>query len=379
MTLHTREEPMPSMPAAARSVRVAIAGVGNCAAALVEGLAWYRERPDDDDGLLFARLGGRDVRDLEVVTAFDIARAKVGLPIEQAILQAPNLFQRAGVTVSAPARVHRGPTLDGNPEHLARLVPESDLPVVDVERVLREERVDVLVNLLPTGSSLATEHYASAALQAGCSFINAIPTPMAQRPDWQARFSDRGLVLLGDDVKSQLGTTILHRALLALMPLRGARLRSTSQVNIGGNTDFANFVHRAESKLVSKRKSLRRFVEGADCHVGHHYDPTRGPWKNAHIELDATVFAGSRVRIAVRLDSDDKPNCAGSLVDLVRVAHASRLLGLPGVVVEACAFYMKSPPMEMDEDEALAVLRERFGEEPGGEERVAGTVDSAAG
>src|SRR5437667_339054 len=217
------------MPKKKTPVRLAIAGVGNCASSFVEGLSWYRQHPRDRAGLLFPALGGYSVDDIEIV----------------------------------------------------------------------------------------------AALEAGCAFVNCIPTIYAQRPEVRSRFRRKKLPVLGDDIKSQLGTTILHRTLLRMLQLRGAELVKTSQVNIGGNTDFANFVHRAETKLVSKRKSMVGLLGNAAFHVGHHYDPTRGPLKHAFIDIDATVFAGSRVRISVELDSDDKPNSAGSVVDLIRLAKAA--------------------------------------------------------
>ncbi|HEY2968841.1 MAG TPA: inositol-3-phosphate synthase [Casimicrobiaceae bacterium] len=256
--------------------------------------------------------------------------------------------------------MQRGPSLDGNPPHLAALVPESPAPPVDVAAVLCEKRADVLVNLLPTGSLEASAHYARAALEAGCAFINCIPTILAQRPEIQEQFRQKGLVVLGDDIKSQLGTTILHRTLLQMLHLRGAELVSTSQVNIGGNTDFANFVHRAETKLVSKRKSMAGLLGQANFHVGHHYDPTKGPLKNAFIDIDAAVFGGSPVKISVKLESDDKPNSAGSVVDLIRLAKAAMDAAWAGIIPEACAFYMKSPPVEMDEDEALELIRRNW-------------------
>lgn len=339
-------------------VKIAIAGIGNCASSLIEGLSFYRQHPETDEGLLFPRLGGYSVRDLQVVAAFDISARKVGLPINQAIYQEPNNFVRIpGTKVESTVTVLRGPTLDGNPEHLARFVPESLAEPVNIANVLAEHQVDVLVNLLPTGSIHATETYANAALEAGCAFVNCIPTVLAQRPEIQAQFEARQLPILGDDIKSQLGTTILHRSLLQMLELRGAALHKTSQVNIGGNTDFANFVYRAETKLVSKRKSLARYLNGSEFHVGHHYDPTRGALKNAYIEIEASVFGGSPVKISVKLESDDKPNSAGSIADLLRLAKAGLARGNAGIIPEVCAFYMKSPPVEMEEQEAMQMIR----------------------
>lgn len=343
-------------------IRVAIAGLGNCASSLIEGIQYYRENPDVEDGLLFLNLGGYSVRDIDVVAAFDISSAKVGRWVKEAIYQAPNNFVRIPeIHVDGEARVFRGPTLDGNPEHLARFVRESQETPVDVVEILKAHRVDVLVNLLPTGSLEATEFYAQCALQAGCAFINCIPTILAQRSEMQDAFRQKQLPLLGDDIKSQIGTTILHRALLHLLESRGATLKKTSQVNIGGNTDFANFVYRAESKLVSKRKSLARYVnEKTDFHVGHHYDPTKGPLKNAFIEIEAAVFGGSPVKISIKLESDDKPNSSGSVADLIRIAKGAMDRHMSGYIPEACAFYFKSPPTPMDDLESLALIRQNW-------------------
>lgn len=345
-----------------RRIRVAIAGLGNCASSLIEGICFYRENPETDAGLLFPTLSGYSVRDIEVVATFDISALKVDKMVKEAIYQAPNNFVRIpGIHVDNKARVFRGPTLDGNPEHLARFVPESPQQPVNVASVLEDQQVDVLVNMLPTGSLEATEFYSQAALKAGCAFINCIPAVLAQRSEVQGQYLQKHLPLLGDDIKSQIGTTILHRALLHLLESRGATLNKTSQVNIGGNTDFANFVYRAESKLVSKRKSLSRYLnENTDFHVGHHYDPTKGPWKNAFIEIETAVFGGSPVKISVKLESDDKPNSAGSVVDLIRIARGAMDQQIGGFIPDACAFYFKSPPAPMDDLEALEMIRKNW-------------------
>jgi myo-inositol-1-phosphate synthase len=280
-----------------KAIRLAVAGVGNCAASLIEGISYYRQNGQDQRGLLFPVLGGHSVGDIEVVAAFDISAKKVGRPLGEAMLQPPNNFVRipGDIVVGNSIVVQRGATLDGNPPDLAQLVPESSAPPADVAAVLRESRAQVLVNLLPTGSIQASEYYAKAALEAGCAFVNCIPTVFAQRPEMQEQFRQKKLPLLGDDIKSQLGTTILHRTLLQMLQLRGAHLLTTSQVNIGGNTDFANFVHRAETKLASKHKSMSGLLGEASFHVGHHYDLTRGSLKNAFIDIEAAVFGGSPV------------------------------------------------------------------------------------
>jgi myo-inositol-1-phosphate synthase len=343
-------------------IRVAIAGLGNCAASLIEGIQYYRQNPESNEGLLFPHLACYSVHDIEVVAAFDISSPKVNKLVKQAIYESPNNFVRIpDVSVDTEARVYRGPTLDGNPEHLARFVPESSEEPVDVVSVLKDNAVDVLVNLLPTGSFEATEFYAQRSLEAGCAFINCIPTVLAQRPEVQAQFREKQLPLLGDDIKSQIGTTILHRALLHMLESRGATLHKTSQVNIGGNTDFANFVQRAESKLVSKRKSLARYLhEDTAFHVGHHYDSTKGPLKNAFIEIEAGVFGGSPVKLSIKLESDDKPNSAGSIVDLIRIAKGALDHQMGGLIPDACAFYFKSAPTPVDDLEALEMIRHNW-------------------
>jgi myo-inositol-1-phosphate synthase len=343
-------------------IRLGIVGMGNCASSLIEGISYYRQHPESDEGLLFPCLGGYSVREIELVAAFDISARKVGQPVRQAIYQEPNNFSRIpGVTVKNEVILQRGPTLDGNPPHLAKFVPESSAPVVNVANILMENRVQVLVNLLPTGSVEATEYYCQEAWKAGCAFINCIPTILAQREEIQEQFRAKSLPILGDDIKSQLGTTILHRTLLQMLKLRGATLQKTSQVNIGGNTDFANFVYRAETKLISKRKSLAAYVGDAEYHVGHHYDVTRGPLKNAYIELESVVFGCSPVKISVKLESDDKPNSAGSVADLIRLARLALDEGLGGILPEVCAFYFKSSPVEMEEVEALERIQEKWG------------------
>lgn len=331
-------------------IRVAIAGVGNCAASLIEGLEFYRQNPDNDDGLLFPNLAGYNVRDINIALAIDISSSKVGKSLSEAIYEYPNNFVRQRIIgFSSNVTVVRGPTLDGNPPHLAHYVHESESQPVDISGILADSNIDVLVNLLPTGSIEATEYYAKAALDAGCGFINCIPTVLAQRKEFQDLFQQKGLPILGDDIKSQVGTTILHRAVLHMLESRGAKLKKTSQVNIGGNTDFANFVHRAETKLVSKRKSLQRYVDGAEFHVGHHYDVTRGPLKTAFIDIEALVFGNSSVKLSIKLESDDKPNSAGSVCDLIRICRGSIDRKLSGFIPEACAYYMKSPPLPMDD------------------------------
>ena len=342
-------------------IRVAIAGIGNCAGSLFDGIAFYRANPHCNAGLLFPTLAGYRVSDIELVAGFDISADKVGKRLSDAIEAPPNNFVRTSeMSMTCDALVYRAPTLDGNPPHLARFVTESPREPENVAEILRQTCTDVLLNLLPTGSLEASEFYASMALEARCAFVNCIPSILAQRDDLRNAFARYNLPILGDDIKSQVGTTILHRTLLHMLESRGAVLRSTSQINIGGNTDFANFVHRGETKLESKRKSLSRYTELAASHVGHHYDPTRGAFKHAIIDIEAEVFGRSPVKIAVRLESDDKPNSAGSIVDVIRIAKGAMDRSISGVIPEACAYYFKSPPSSLDDGVAFDLIKKNW-------------------
>lgn len=340
-----------------RKINVAIAGLGNCAGSLIEGLTYYQQNKTTE-GLLFPILGGWSLSDVEIVVAFDISAEKVGKTIEKAIYQFPNNFHRiANLKVFNKAPVLRGHTLDGNPEHLQKFVKESKEKEVDVPEVLKKYKVDVLLNLLPTGSIEATEFYGLSALKAKCAFVNCIPTIFAQKANIAQQFKKQKLPLIGDDIKSQVGSTMLHRSILNMLKDRGAKIIKSSQINIGGNTDFANFIYRAQTKLVSKYKSLSLFIpEGVPNHIGHHYDPTKAAFKKTLFDIEAEVFAGSKVKISIQLESDDKPNSAGSIIDLIRIAKAEKDEGHGGAIKEACAYYMKSAPYPMEDDEAYNLV-----------------------
>jgi myo-inositol-1-phosphate synthase len=340
-----------------RKINVAIAGLGNCAGSLIEGLTYYQQSKTTE-GLLFPTLGGYSLADIEIVVAFDISDRKVGKTTDEAIYESPNNFYRIdNLRVLNKAPVLRGHTLDGNPEHLQKFVKESKEKTVDVPEALKKYKVDILLNLLPTGSVEATEFYGLSALKAKCAFINCIPTIFAQKSDIAQQFKRQKLPLIGDDIKSQVGSTMLHRSVLNMLKNRGAKIVKSSQINIGGNTDFANFIYRAQTKLVSKYKSLSLFIpEGVPNHIGHHYDPTKGAFKKALFDMEAEVFAGSKVKISIQLESDDKPNSAGSIIDLIRIAKAEKDKGRGGVIKEACAYYMKSAPYPMEDDEAYNLV-----------------------
>ena len=342
-------------------IRVAVVGLGNCAGSLIEGLNYYR-KSQIKEGLLFPILGGYSLADINIECGFDIARDKVGKTLSRAIYSFPNNFQRiSGIEVEENGPVYRGSTLDGNPEHLKKFVEEDPNDPVNVVDKLREHRIDILINLLPTGSVEATKFYAEAALEAGCGFINCIPTEYAQNVENIERFKKKNLPLIGDDIKSQVGSTIIHRAILNMLLDRGAKIIKSSQLNIGGNTDFANFVYRAHTKLISKYKSLSLFLEeGIPNHIGHHYDPTKGPFKKTLFDVEAYVFGGSKVKISIQLESDDKPNSAGSIIDLIRIAQCEKEKGNGGCIYEACAYYTKSAPEQLKDKEALDLVRSKW-------------------
>src|SRR3989344_5786270 len=345
-----------------KKINVAIVGLGNCAGALVEGVEFYSK--DNTDGLLFPVLGGYKVSDINFVCAFDISKRKVNKTIGDAIYQYPNNFNRILTeNVHSESPVYKGPTFDGNPDHLKKFFEEdTNTKDEDVVKILRGHSVDIVVNLLPTGSNEATHFYGMSALSAGCGFINCIPTIFAQDESIQKKFKENGVPLIGDDIKSQVGSTIIHRAILNMLCDRGAKITKSSQINIGGNTDFANFVYRAETKLISKYKSLKQYITyGVPNHIGHHYDVTKEGYKKTLFDVESKVFGGSKVKISVQLESDDKPNSAGSVIDLIRIASHEKEKGNGGCVYDACSYYNKSAPIQLKDSEAYERIKTRWG------------------
>jgi len=344
-------------------IRVAIAGLGNCAGSLIEALSLYKNNTDEL-GFIFEKIGGYLISDIRIVCAFDIADGKVGKTVSEAIYSYPNNFNRfciPNIDDEDDAPVYMAEVHDGNPDHLAIFVKESTAEPINIVDTLHNHNVDVLLNLLPTGSHEATHYYGEAAYEAGVAFINCIPTKYAQQKQVADRFKAKGIAIIGDDVKSQVGSTMLHRALLDMLHERGANIMKSSQINIGGNSDFANFVHRAESKLVSKKLSLAYYLDGnTECHLGHHYDVTKGAFKKTLFDIQASVFGGSTVKIQMILESDDKPNCAGSIVDMIRIAKTSMDRKAGGLIEEACLYYCKSYEIHMTDSEARKLVQEKW-------------------
>lgn len=345
----------------AKQLRIGLVGVGNCASSLVQGLTYYREARGNEPipGLMNPVLGGYHVSDIEISAAFDVAAAKVGRDVSEAILAAPNntrVFAPVGPT---GVEVNRGATLDGLGRYLADSVIESDAPIADVTGVLRDSRTDVLVSYLPVGSQRANEWYMERALEAGCGVVNCLPVFIASRLDWRARFEARGVPIIGDDVKSQVGATIIHRVLANLFQERGVHLDNTYQLNFGGNADFQNMLERDRlaSKKISKTQAITSQMEVQlppdHVHVGpSDFVPWLADRKIAYIRLEGTSFGGLPLHAEVKLEVWDSPNSAGVVIDAIRCAKLAMDRGQAGALIGPSSYFMKSPPQQFNDDQA---------------------------
>jgi myo-inositol-1-phosphate synthase len=345
----------------ASKVRVGIVGVGNCASSFVQGLTYYSDAHANEPvpGLMNVDLGGYHVHDIEIASAFDVNARKVGRDLAEAIYAEPNNTCRFADVAPTGVRVERGPTLDGLGRYLRDEVEESDQPPVNVSERLADTRTDVLVSYLPVGSQLATEWYASRALDAGCAFVNCIPVFIASTPAWRKKFEQRGLPLIGDDIKSQVGATIVHRMLVNLMRERGVRLDRTYQLNFGGNTDFKNMLERErlESKKISKTKSVTSQLDVPLADGSIHVGPSdHVPWladrKWAYIRLEGTTFGGVPLNMELKLEVWDSPNSAGVVIDAVRCAKLALDRRIGGALVGPSSYFMKSPPRQFTDHDA---------------------------
>ncbi len=344
-------------------IRVAIAGVGNCASSLVQGVTFYRGAANQDrvPGLMHVELGGYHVADVEFCAAFDVSAAKVGRDLSQAILAAPNNTHVFAEVPPLGVQVQRGPTLDGIGRYLTDVIEESSEPVADATQVLRDSGADVLVSYLPVGSEMATRHYAEAALAARCAFVNCVPVFIASDAKWRGRFEEAGVPLIGDDIKSQVGATIVHRILAHLFERRGVRLDHTYQLNFGGNTDFLNMLER--DRLASKKLSKTRAVlsesherlKARDVHIGpSDYVPWLDDRKWAYIRMEGTGFGDVPMSCELKLEVWDSPNSAGVVIDAVRCAKLAADRGVGGALTSPSSYMMKSPPEQVTDEEAQA-------------------------
>lgn len=345
-----------------RPVRVAIIGVGNCASSLVQGVAFYRSAREDDaavPGLMHVDLGGYHISDIEFCAAFDIAANKVGKDLAEAIFAEPNNTQQFSDVPPTGVAVHRGCTLDSVGKYLRASLIESEWPVDDVVSILRRSRADVVVSYLPVGSEKATRWYVEQVLDAGCAFVNCIPVFIASQSSWRNRFARRGLPIIGDDVKSQVGATIVHRVLTNLFRERGLQLDRTYQLNFGGNTDFQNMLERErlESKKLSKTlavtSQLDRPLSMQNAHVGpSDYVPWLADRKWCYIRMEGTGFGNLPVNCELKLEVWDSPNSAGVVIDAIRCAKLGLDRGIAGALEGPSSYFMKSPPIQLTDDEA---------------------------
>jgi len=346
-------------------VRVAIIGVGNCASALVQGVHFYKDAPDDAfiPGLMHVNLGGYHVSDVEFTAAFDIDRDKVGLDLAEAIWQPPNNTIKFADVPRLGVSVHRGMTHDGLGKYLSQVIVKAPGSTADILRILKDTGTDVVVNFLPVGSEMATKWYVEQVLDAGCGFVNCIPVFIAREGYWQSRFAERGLPVIGDDIKSQVGATIVHRVLTRLFRERGVRLDRTYQLNFGGNMDFYNMLERErlESKKISKTNAVTSQLDhelpADDIHVGpSDYVPWLTDRKWCHIRMEGTTFGEVPLNLELKLEVWDSPNSAGVVIDAVRCCKLALDRGLGGAILEPSSYFMKSPPVQFTDDEARRKL-----------------------
>lgn len=348
-------------------VRVAIVGVGNCASSLVQGVQFYRDAPDNEEvpGLMHVRLGGYHVSDIVFSAAFDIADKKVGADLAMAITESPNNTLRFANVPPLGVPVRRGMTHDGLGKYLAGVVRKAPGKTDDVARILRDTGTDVVVNYLPVGSEEATKWYCEQVLEAGCALVNCIPVFIASASYWQERFRLKGLPLLGDDIKSQLGATILHRVLAALFVERGVQIEQTYQLNFGGNTDFLNMLERErlESKKISKTGAVTSQIPyhlpTDNVHVGpSDYVPWLKDRKWCHIHMTGRGFGNVPISMEAKLEVWDSPNSAGVVIDAVRCAKIAKDRGLAGPVEAASCCFFKTPPRQFSEPDGRRLLEE---------------------
>ncbi len=353
-------------------IKIAIAGVGNCASALLQGIEYYRNNQGETPlGLMHLEIGGYYPWDIEVVAAFDIDQRKVGKPLEEAVFALPNCTQTIwenlpeyGVTVQM------GPVLDGFSEHMKKYPDNSTFLIskdkpVDVSEVLKESGAEILINYLPVGSQKATEHYAEACIKTGVSFINCIPVFIVSNPEWAMRFAEKNIPIIGDDIKSQVGATIIHRTLAKLFSDRGVKIDHTYQLNFGGNTDFLNMLNRERlySKKISKTKAVEsqiaQGIEAENIHIGpSDYVPWLKDKKICFIRMEGRMFGNVPMNLDLRLEVEDSPNSAGCVIDAIRCCKLARERGIGGPLTSISAYTMKHPPEQMPDADARQAVEE---------------------
>jgi myo-inositol-1-phosphate synthase len=348
-------------------VNVAIIGVGNCASSLVQGVSFYKKAKENEfvPGLMHVNLGGYHISDINFVAAFDIDKNKVGKDLARAIFTRHNNTFKFCEVPNTGVKVQRGMTHDGLGLYLSQIIEKAPGPTADIVKILKETQTDVVINYLPVGSEEATKWYVEQVLTAGCGFINCIPVFIAREKYWQQRFEQKGLPVIGDDIKSQVGATIAHRVLTRLFRDRGVKLERTYQLNFGGNTDFYNMLERArlESKKISKTTAvtsqLDYQLDPDDIHVGpSDYVPWLKDRKFCHIRMEGRTFGDVPLSLELKLEVWDSPNSAGVVIDAIRCCKLALDRGLKGALVAPSAYFMKSPPVQYTDDEARQEVEE---------------------
>jgi myo-inositol-1-phosphate synthase len=344
-----------------KKVRVAIIGVGNCASSFVQGLQYYRDAKEKDTvpGLMHVNLAGYHIHDIEISAAFDVVDTKVGLDVAEAVFAYPNNTYKFSDVPKLGVNVERGMTHDGIGKYLAEKVKKAPGPTADIVKILKDTKTDVVVSYLPVGSEMATKWYVEQVLEAGCGFVNCIPVFIASQDYWRKRFEERGLPIIGDDIKSQVGATITHRVLTNLFVERGVRLDRTYQLNFGGNMDFYNMLERdrLESKKISKTNAvtsqLPYKMQDDDVHVGpSDYVPWLTDRKWCYIRMEGTTFGDVPLNVEVKLEVWDSPNSAGVVIDAVRCAKLALDRGIGGALYSPSSYFMKTPPQQYTDDVA---------------------------
>ena len=346
-------------------IKVAIIGVGNCASSLVQGIHKYVELPEGVDvpGVMHTKIGDYRIEDIEIVAAFDVDENKVGKDLSEAIFTQPNNTLKFADVPTTGVTVERGMTHDGIGKYVAHLVKKSPHSTDDIAGILKDREVDVVINYLPVGSEMATKWYVEQVLDARCALVNCIPVFIARESYWQNRFVERGVPIIGDDIKSQVGATILHRILTRLFEDRGAGIENTYQLNFGGNTDFLNMLERERlvSKKISKTGSVTsqmdEEIEPEHVHVG---PSDHVPWlqdrKWCYIRMEGELFGGAPINLEAKLEVWDSPNSAGVVVDAIRCAKLAMDRGMGGAVLGPSAYFMKSPPTQYTDDVARTMV-----------------------
>ena len=348
-------------------VNVAIIGVGNCASSLVQGVHYYKKAKENEfvPGLMHVNLGGYHISDINFVAAFDIDKNKVGKDIAQAIFTSPNNTFKFSEVPATGVKVQRGMTHDGLGLYLSQIIEKAPGPTADIVKILKETKTDVVINYLPVGSEEATKWYVEQVLAAGCGLINCIPVFIAREKYWQRRFEQKGLPVIGDDIKSQVGATIAHRVLTRLFRDRGVKLERTYQLNFGGNTDFYNMLERSrlESKKISKTNSvtsqLDYQLDPDDIHVGpSDYVPWLKDRKFCHIKMEGRTFGDVPLNLELKLEVWDSPNSAGVVIDALRCCKLALDRKLKGALEAPSSYFMKSPPVQYTDDRAHQMVEE---------------------